>query len=256
MNRLFDYLPLIFYRGVADIRAEASRSYLGILWWVIEPSLYLAAFYLIFALGFRGGGGVDYVAFLLSGLILWKWFHSSVSGGCYSISSNQGLVNQVYIPKFVLPLTVVVSGFFKFLFILTLFFTLMLLLGFEPSIVWAAVPVLMVAQILIATGIGMLGAVVVSFVSDFRLVIDNGLMMLFFMSGIFFDISERSEEAQRILYLNPVAVLIREFRRIVLDAEWPNWSDLALVGLEGVAFILVGSMLLRKFDRIIPKVVV
>ena len=50
------YLDIIFYKTWADLRAEASRAYIGFLWWFIEPILYMGTFYVLFGLGLRMGG--------------------------------------------------------------------------------------------------------------------------------------------------------------------------------------------------------
>ena len=51
------YLELVWYKGLADLQAEAARAYVGFLWWVLEPLLYMMAFYVAFGPGMRGGGG-------------------------------------------------------------------------------------------------------------------------------------------------------------------------------------------------------
>ncbi|MEM1412169.1 MAG: ABC transporter permease, partial [Pseudomonadota bacterium] len=96
------FFDLVVYRGVADMRAEANRSYLGILWWVIEPILYLLVFYLVFDLGLRRGGE-HFAATLLTGLVVWKWFDASVRSAAMVLPENRGLMRQVYLPKLLLP---------------------------------------------------------------------------------------------------------------------------------------------------------
>src|SRR5690606_21854583 len=96
------YIDLMFYKAYAELRAEATRAYLGFLWWFLEPVLFLAIFYAIFETGLRRGGAA-FVPFLLCGLVPWKWFASTVMGCANVMSRNYGIIQQVYVPKLVLP---------------------------------------------------------------------------------------------------------------------------------------------------------
>ena len=96
------YLEFIWYRSLAQLRSESSRAYLGYLWWVLEPLLYLAVFYVVFALVLNRGDE-NYVQVLLTGLVVWKWFDSSVRSSMDVIHQNAGLIDKVYLPKIVFP---------------------------------------------------------------------------------------------------------------------------------------------------------
>ena len=74
-------------------------------------------------------------------------------------------------------------------------------------------------------------------------------------SGIFFDISERSPDVQALLYLNPIAVLITEYRQVLLYGAWPDWQSLAIITGVGVALSAFGLYLIERFDRTFPKVI-
>ncbi len=96
------YMEFIWYRALAEIKADMSRGFLGFAWWIIEPVMYMGAFYVIFGLIFRQRGA-DYVPFLLCGLVVWKWFDSAIRNASTSITHNMWLIYQVYLPKMVFP---------------------------------------------------------------------------------------------------------------------------------------------------------
>ena len=87
-----------------DLRAEAAQNLMGMLWWVLEPLLYLLAFYLIFEV-FLERGGPGFVGFLLCGLVFWRWFDASLNRSSAALLANGRLINQIYLPKWVFPLT-------------------------------------------------------------------------------------------------------------------------------------------------------
>ena len=92
----------------------------------------MGAFYVLFGIGLRQGGD-NFLFFLLCGLVPWKWFSSTLNSGSRSIVANAGLINQVYLPKYVFPLIVVVINTFKFTLVFPVLLLILILSGFELS---------------------------------------------------------------------------------------------------------------------------
>lgn len=249
------YLELALYRANAEIKRDASRAYLGILWWLIEPILYMSVFYLIFGLGLRRGGS-DFVVYLLSGLIVWKWLDGSVKSAANSIATSVGLMQQVYLPKAVLPAVVVIVNAYKFLIVFgmfLLFLTIFWRVG--PTIHWQYLPILALIQLLLICALAGLAAAVVPIVPDLKYVIEYALALGFFVSGIFFDVHEMTPEIQDILHNNPMLVIIEAYRDILLYGREPDWSSLLKVTIASLGLFLVMVVMLRKLDRYYPRVV-
>ena len=249
------FLELIWYKTIAELRAEAARSYVGFLWWVIEPVMYMAAFYVIFKLGFKGGGE-NFVPFLLCGLVTWKWFNSSVSSSSRSIKANKGLMRQVYLPKFIFPIITVSINTIKFMIVFGLFICFLLLYGYTPTTLWLILPVLVFIQFVLILAFSSLAASLIPFIPDLRLILDNLLTLMFFLSGIFFDISKIPAELQSILKINPMAVMIESYRSVLLSGQMPETYYLTRVFLGSLAVISLAYWILNKFDRTYPKVLV
>ncbi|HEY3858699.1 MAG TPA: ABC transporter permease [Gammaproteobacteria bacterium] len=249
------YLELIWYKGMADLHAEAARAYVGFIWWILEPLLYMVAFYVAFGMGLRGHGGSIVALSLLCGLVPWKWFASSVQNGSGIIQANSGLIMQVYLPKYVLPGMVMITNGIKFLIILSL---LMLGVGLAhgASLTWLAVPVLVLVQLLLALALSSLVAAIVPLLPDLDLVISNGLIVMMFMSGIFKDVSLLPPRLASILELNPMVHIIRGFRAVLLDKRWPDWTALGGVVVFSLVVYGLALMLLKRYDRIYPKLLV
>lgn len=245
------YAELVWYKGLSDLNAEAARAYVGFIWWVLEPVMYMAAFYVAFGLGVRVGG-TQFVLFLLCGLVPWKWFASSVQNGSNVIQANGGLIQQVYLPKYVLPWLVMVTNGLKFLIILGL---LMLLVGFGHGVAltWLALPVLVLVELLLALALSSLTAAVVPLLPDLDLVIANGLIVMMFMSGIIKDIKQLPPSIQGVLQFNPMVPVITGFRDVLLDQRWPDWGQLAWVAAFSLAVYALALKLLVRFDRVYPK---
>jgi lipopolysaccharide transport system permease protein len=249
------YLELIWYKGMADLHAEAARAYVGFIWWVLEPLLYMAAFYVAFGMGLRGPGGGTVALSLLCGLVPWKWFASSVQNGSNIIQANAGLIMQVYLPKYVLPGMVMVTNGIKFLIILGLLLVAVALTH-GPAPAWVALPVVVVVEMLLALALSSLAAAIVPLLPDLDLVISNGLIVMMFLSGIFKDVSSLPPHLAALLSLNPMVHVIRAFRAVLLEKQWPDWSALAGVTLFSLVVYGLTLLLLKRYDRVYPKLLV
>jgi lipopolysaccharide transport system permease protein len=247
-------LDLIWYKVYAELSAEAARTFLGILWWLIEPVLYMSVFYLIFGVLFQRGGE-DFVYFLLIGLVVWKWFDSAIRSGMVSLQTNAAVIQQVYQPKYIFPVIVVLINTAKFLLVLLLLLLFLLISGKPVSITWLALLPLIGVQFVLIVGITSVCATVIPFVPDLKLVVDNGLTMLFFLSGVFFDISAVPEHFQVWLRLNPMAVLIENYRSVLLLEQMPDWGQLFWVLLFSCMLVATALRVFTRYDRIYPKLV-
>lgn len=251
--RIINCIELIVYKCYTDIKAESSRSYLGLVWWVVEPIMYLLAFYLLFVVILQRGGP-GFVESFLCGAVVWKWFDSGVKAGSMSISTHQGLLQQVYIPKFIFPIIAVMGSTARFVPVFIVLCIFLMFMGYSPNHYWLAIPALMIVQFLFVLSIAMIVAMITPFVPDVKVIIDNGMMLLFFISGIFFSIDDVHEPIRSYLLWNPMAFLIDEYRSILLGASWPDWAHLAMIMLLSSLIGVGGLYLLNKLDHKFGKV--
>ena len=247
------YMELVWYKAYADLRVEASRGYLGIFWWALEPLLYMCAFYIVFGILFQRGGE-DYIAFLLVGLVAWRWFDNTIKLGASSLVANMGLMQQVYIPKIVFPTVTIVTNTVKFLVVLTILLVFLLFYGIDPGITWLALPGLLAVQLLLIVASTWLVSVIVPFIPDIRVIIDSVLTLLFFISGIFFDIESLPVQLADYLRLNPMATLIESYRKVLVQGVWPDWGMLGVVVVFSVIVVLVSLRLHLRYDRQLAKI--
>ena len=244
---------IIQYKTYAELKAESQRYYLGFLWWLIEPVIYMLVFYFVFGVLFQRGTE-DFVVFLLTGLSFWHWFQSTVIQGVDSLRANHALFNQVYVPKYVFPAVVMLKNTAKFGVVLAVLLLFLLVYGIEPSTAWAAaIPVLAVGGAFIA-GATVLVAAITPFVPDLRVLIDNGMRALLFMSGIFYDISSFQTPYKVVFELNPVALLINSLRAVLVRNQFPDWVQLAAIFALAVAMGLVGLAMMRANESRYAKI--
>ncbi len=248
------YIELIVYRALADFRSEVSRMYLGIIWWVLEPLLYLLVFYAVFGLGFRQGS-VTYVPWLLCGLIVWKWLDSTARTASGTIAQAVGIMSQVYLPKIVFPMIVVLNNCLKFLIILSVYLVFLHFYGIAIKVSWLWLLVLIPLQLIFVASLSSLFAGLVPILPDIAHAINYGMTLLFFASGIFFNVKDMSPRGQHLMKLNPASCLVEAYRGVLMNGESLSIKSVVCVLAWTAVLFLLSSVLYRKMDRVYPRLV-
>lgn len=246
------FVMLVAFKALAELRSERQRTYLGFLWWFFEPAFYMLVFYFVFAV-LIDRGGPDYVAVLLSGLVLWQWFNNTIMHCSTSIRASMSLLRSVPIQIAVLPLSVFLADSIKFTMVLVVLFIVLIAMGHPPTIAWLAFPAVLAVELLWASGCSLFVAAIVPFVPDLRFVIAPLLQGLFFVSGIFFTLDSLTPDMRQMMELNPMAVIIDVARQILLHGEFPDPWRLVRVGLGGLVVLAIGVLTLTSFARRYPK---
>ncbi len=248
------YLDLIRYRSYVDLKSESAQSYLGMLWWILDPLFYLAMYYLVFGVILQRGGE-GFVGFLLCGLVFWRWFANSVLRASNSIQGNAAIISQVYLPKLIFPIVETVSNAYRFAFILLIFLVFLVIYRQTFEWVWMSAALIVAVQLLLIFGVGICLALVVPFFPDIRKLIDNIMMLFFYMSGIFFDIHQLDPKFQSWLFLNPMAVLIDQYRAVFFRDQLPDLAALGTVAAVGFGLCAVAFIVGTRLDKTYPRVI-
>ncbi len=247
------YVDLILYKTYAELKAESQRTYIGFLWWIIEPVINMLVFYVVFKLILHRGTE-DFVPFLLIGVITWKWFQTTVRGAAVQVPANKTLMRQVYLPKFVLPSTTILKDTCKFLVAFLMLMAFLWVYGFRPGAPYLALPVLLLIHLLLIAALAYPLAAVYPFVPDLLIPIDHALQVAFYLSGVFYAGASLPDGLRPYFYLNPMANLIEAYREVLMYDRWPDGSGLVWIGSFSVAGIVAGNYLLRRYDRLYPRV--
>lgn len=257
---LFDHFPLIVQLVRQDIRVTYARSVLGLYWVVLLPLLYVLVFIGVrFVVLERGGDQwipnqmapetTLWSAFALTLGLLVFWLASEILGRAPGImQKHSSLVTEVKFPVEVLPWTVVGLSLFnfgiRFLLLVVMHFAL---LGVP---VWelALVPLAVVPLVVFMVGIAYLFAAVGAFLSDLEYVIQILMTALLLMSGVLFPLTLVPEPYSALLYLNPIAFMIEEARKLALDGQMPNLIGMALLMVVGLSLSMLGFLLFRRWQ--------
>ena len=225
------------------------------MWWIFEPIMYMSVFYVFFGI-LLGRNTDNFVPFLLIGLTAWQWFKSCLSHGAETILGAHFLICQVYLPKVIFPIILILTDTVKFLFIFILLLLFLWLYGYSIGWAYLALPLLLLVQLIFTTALTFFLAAIIPFIPDLRFVIENLLLAVFFMSGIIINADIIPEAYRQYYYLNPLVNIVESYRQILMFNNFPDSSTLLIIlGLSFVGLWLA-TLLISRFEYIYPKIMV
>ena len=232
------------------LRADASRYFLGYVWWVLEPLLWVAVFYVVFVviLGSRSQG---FLPFLMVGKLSFVWLSKSVTQASNSIITGRGLVGKISVPKTLFPMAVVQEGLYRQVAVFALMFAYILIEGYPITLTWFYLVPLMIVNYIMIIACALVGACLVCVARDFSPLISLGMMFLMFVSGIFWDPRNlgNPEKVDMILSTNPMAFLIDGYRQVLMHATPPDMLHLLIIGVAFGALFCVMVLVMRRTSQ-------
>lgn len=240
-----------------NLKAEARKTYLGYLWWIIEPILFVGIFYFVFDIILDNSRG-DFLLFLICGKIPFLWISKSITNSAGSVMQNRGLLTQSGIQPLMFPLVTLQENFYKQLPVFVMLLGFALLLDGTPGWQWLWLLPLVAVNYLLILPIALAGALMTSFIPDVRLLLSLFTIFLMFSSGVFWDIRELTDPTMQyyILVLNPVAFILDGYRSILMYGERPDLSHLAgLTLVTTIALGIVSWMYIALRSRINTRVI-
>jgi homopolymeric O-antigen transport system permease protein len=244
---------VVSYRALAELRSEGSRTYAGYLWWIFQPLLMFGVYYIAFNF-VMSNRTENFAIFLFTGIVLWQWFSVSVLRCSGSLISARALMQQVNLHKSVFPFSIVMVNTVKFCVTLFILFIVLQLAGFHPGAAWITLPILLLIELIVILAYGCFAAMISPFMPDFQNILSTILHLMFFVSGIIYDLSIMPDRVQAILKFNPMAILIRETRTVLMYNQMPHWSTLIIPVIQAFVVLSISLLLIHRFDKVYPKI--
>lgn len=211
------YRFLLYELVKKGVKLKYRRSYLGILWTLLEPLLTMIVLTIVFGSMF-GNPDPKFPVYILTGRLLYSFFSSSTTGAMRSIRTNSGMIKKVYVPKYIYPLSSILFNYIIFMLSLVVLVVVSIVLKVYPTIylLQAIVPLILI--LITAFGVGMILSTLAVFFRDLEYLWSVGLMLVMYSSAIFYP-AERLLNKPGIygyvLKFNPLYLLIHNFRQAV-----------------------------------------
>jgi len=253
LQETFRFWQLVIIKVRFNLRSEATQSYLSYAWWLLEPLLQMGVYYIVFDILLHRGGE-DFVPFLLCGIVPWLWFARSVNNSSRSIVQGKGLISQTYLPKPFFPLVIIGQDLVKQQVVFLLLFGFLLYYGYMPSVEWLWLIPIVITQLMLIIAVAFLVSFIVPFARDIQYLINAGLMMMMFGSGIFYSYeSVLLPEHREIFLMNPMANLIVSYRMVLMDGTAPMTGSLIVIASVSLVFIFLMSRAMKRHNNTLTR---
>ncbi|MCF0259071.1 MAG: ABC transporter permease [Erysipelotrichaceae bacterium] len=249
-KEIYQYRELLYTSIKKDIRGKYKGSVLGILWSFLNPLLQVFVYYLVFP--YLMGNVIDnYLIYLITGLIPWTFFLTTVQQGTRAIKDNAGIVKKVYFPREILLISQVCSGLINFFISCIIILIFCLGAGVGISIHVLAVPVIAVVQALLTLGIILILSAVEVYIQDLEYIVQFVLQMGFYAAPVIYPLKMFSKAGilLTIIKCNPLTLLLNGYRNCFLYHAWPNWFALAAVLLLALIVCAVGFWVFGSLQK-------
>lgn len=234
------------------VKRDFSKKYrgtsLGMLWSVLFPLMNL--FVMQFAFGrFFGNSTPHYIIYLFSGNIVLSFFRESTTTGMTALSSNASIFSKIPVPKYLFLFSKNISALINFLLTLVVYFAFVLADGIplSPRMLLLILPICCLA--VFNVGIGMILSALYIFFRDMEYLYNVFLMLLTYLSAIFYTIDRFSPAQQKIFLFNPVYVYICFFRTVVIDDAMPSLLISGLCILYALLALGGGAFIYKKYNH-------
>ena len=256
INSFMKYRYLLVELVKKGIKLKYRRSYLGLVWTLLEPLLTMIVLTFVFGrmLG-RGGGSIGpelYPVYVLCGRLLYSCFSSASKVGMRSIRSNQAMIKKVYVPKYLYPLSSVIYNYIIFLLSLIVLAVVGIVLGIPATwhIIEIIFPIIVLLVLCIAAALFL--STVCVFFRDVEYLWDVLLMLIMYCSAIFY-FPDRlgSEMVKKVIQLNPLYCIIENFRHVILVGEsiFSSPQEIFMLVYSGVFSLIalvIGIIVFKK----------
>ena len=225
---LWGYRELIWNLVVRDLKVRYRNSVLGVFWSLLNPLLMMAVFTLVFTVMVPYTDVKHFPVFVLLAILPWNFFSSSVIGSIQSIVGNSSLVNKVYFPREILPISVVLANLINFSIAMVVLFILIMVFRI-PITGWAIMlPAVIAVQLIFTIGFGMIMAAANVFYRDTQVIMEVVMLAWFFLTPIFYSVAILPESyevagmsfnvSRWVRILNPMASIIANYRTVLYGA--------------------------------------
>ena len=237
-----------------EITLKYKRTFLGILWSLLNPIILAIVLFIAFKI-FMRIQMEDYSFFLLAALFPWNWFSASVTMASGTLIGNVQLIKKVRFPRHFLVIATVLGQLVNLLFALPIIVGLAYFYGKEPGINWfLAVPILMVIQFIATTGICLAICMANAYFRDMEYIIGVFITLLFWMTPIVYPLDVVPGPYKVYLTINPLTYLITAWRDIFM-ANLIDWGNVGISFGISLVFFFVGILVFRKLGKRLDEVI-
>lgn len=251
IRNFWKYRDLFFQIIKKDISIKYRNSFLGIIWSMLNPLLMMVVLTIIFSSIFKNQIP-HFPVYVLIGRIVYQFFAESTNFAMDSIHVNAQLIRKVYVPKYFFPLSRIFSSFITTLISMIPILLVMVVTGIPFRWLNLLVIFPLIYLLFVSIGMGLILSAVNVFFRDMKHLYSIILLMLMYMTPIFYPAEIIPEKYMFIIQLNPLFDIVQMFRDVMINNVVPNLSTHLVSLSSAVVYCLIGVIVFYKSqDRFI-----
>jgi lipopolysaccharide transport system permease protein len=260
---------LLFNLTTREVRGKYKRTIFGQLWSLANPLFLMLIYTFIFGFIFKSNpppgdpSGLNIFAlWLLCGLLPWTFFSAVISSGASSLVENANLIQKVSFSRIVLPLSLVGSSVYNWLFEMAV---LLIAISIAGGFVLPWLPVLILVMLLLAlfaAGVGLLLSIANVHFRDTQYLLSILLQFWMYLTPIIYPVELVRKESgklgglfgtpislESVYNINPMVHFINLFRALIYDNRWPDPQEWLICAAWAIGTFAVGMAVFRRNER-------
>lgn len=231
-----------------DITARYRRTWIGILWVMLNPLLMTVVLAVVFS-GQYNPQVEHYIVYLLAGLIVWTIFSEASASSLQSLAINSNILNSIHVPPSIFVLATVLSSLIVHSFEILPLLLIAIVDGMSPQLGWLLLPIPLLLTAAFSYGIGLILSALVIYFNDIVNIYQVILRIGFFATPIFYTVATQDARLSLILRLNPVTYYLESFRYVLYHGELRLVQDLLPSTLFALLSLVVGWLIFTRVKR-------
>jgi lipopolysaccharide transport system permease protein len=237
-----------------DILSRYTGSFGGAFWTLLNPLIMMLTYFFVFGIvlkqkSVRDPSRTGFALYFLAGMLPWLAFNEAVARAPFIMIEHRNFIKKLVFPVETLPVNVVAAGLVTEFFGMILFALALLLIRGRVPMTAIYLPLIVIPQILLTTGIAWFLAALGVFVRDLGQVIGYLLTVLMFITPIFYYEEGLPKVAADLQKVNPVFTLVHSYRAVLLESSPPDWSSLGWLMLASSIIFLLGHAWFYKLRK-------
>lgn len=253
---LAQYKDLLYTLSMHRVKVRYKQSVLGIAWAILQPLTLMLIYTAIFSLIARmPSDGTPYAVFAYTALLPWTYFSTALTNATGGLVSHSNLITKVYFPREILPLTYVIAALFDLAIASSVLIGLLLYyhVPFTVNALYA-VPIILVLTLFVTAMALFFSAAQVRF-RDVGVAMPLLLQLWMFASPVVYPLSSVPPRLQSLYMLNPMAGVIENFRRAVLQGTAPDFYSLGISALVSIVLLFVSYIYFKHVESTVADII-
>lgn len=251
LKEIWQYRDLLYILIMRNIKVRYKQTIVGFAGAIISPFFSMVIFTVIFGkLAKIPSDNIPYAIFVYSGLLYWTYFSTAISGASASFVSDASIIQKVYFPRLILPLSTSITPMIDFGIAFVILCLLIVYYHFTPALLgFLLIPVLLLITFCTATGIGLIAASLNVKYRDVSSALSFFVQILLYATPIIYPVSIIPQQWQWLIYINPIAGVVTSARNSMLRTASVDWKILLLSLGVSLVLLFIGIIYFRKTEK-------